>query len=104
MNFYFAGSGARRDRITDGIFDDGLKDEVGNMRVERVGVNVDMRGETILKTYAHDVQIAAEEFYLLLERDLLCAGVFQREAQEIPEPRNHLARGLGVFVQEGRDG
>lgn len=98
-NFDLARSGARSDGVADSVFDDGLKNEVGDERVQSFRVNENVRGETILKAYALDFQIAAQEFHLLFERDFLCARVFQREAQEISETRNHLARGFCVLVQ-----
>src|ERR671939_594625 len=103
-NFDLAGAGARGDGVADGVLDDGLQDEVRDAHVERFGVNLDARREAVLKTYPLDLQVTMQELHLLIQRDLLRAGVLQRQAQEVAEARDHRAGRLSVLVEQGRDG
>ena len=44
-------------------------------------------GETVREADAFDIEVANEEFQLLLERDFLCARVFQRETEKVSSAR-----------------
>ena len=86
------------------VLDDGLEDEVGDGRVERLRFDLHVRREAILKAHAFDFEITAEEFQLLLQGDFLRARVLQSQAEEVAEPCDHAVGALRVRVDERRDG
>jgi hypothetical protein len=89
--------------VAEGVFDDGLEDEVGDGRVEGARIYVHPGGEAVAEADALDFEVAGEELQLLLERDFLRAGVLQGEAEEVAEPRDHAVGALRVGVDEGRN-
>ena len=68
-----AGNRALRKTVAKRVFDDWLENEVWDRRVERARLDVEARGETILKAHALDFEIALEKLKLLLKLDFLRA-------------------------------
>src|SRR5215204_1094062 len=57
-----------------------------------------------MKAHALDLQVEGQELKLLLERDLLRAGVLQGETEEVAQSSDHAVGRVRVAVQEGGDG
>src|SRR5215217_7565484 len=98
-----AGGGVS-DRMSHCVFDNGLKDQVGNTNVEHRGIYANVGRESILKTDTLDLEVAVQKLDLLLECDFHRAGVLERQAQEVAEAREHFAGAVSVFAQQSRDG
>ena len=103
LNFYEAGSGARRDAMANCILNDGLEDEVGDFRIKCLFRYVDAGDQAVLKSNAFDFKITTQESHLLFERYLLRTGVFQSEPQKVAQARDHLARCFRFLIQQCRD-
>src|SRR5260370_17014718 len=59
--------------------------------------------ESVFKAHLLYFEIAAQEFYFLLERDHLFVRMFEGQPQEVAEPRNHAVCSRWVFQDERRD-
>src|SRR6266853_80565 len=62
---------ARRDPVTDRVLNERLEDQIGYLGVERLGLRVHHRLETLAKPDLLDVEIAPQELQLLFQRHLL---------------------------------
>src|SRR4030095_12642730 len=54
----------RRDAVLDGVFDQGLQDEVGHQRVLDAGLELEARREAILKPRLLDLEVHAQKLQL----------------------------------------
>ena len=86
--------------MLDRVLDDRLKHEVWHSRVERFRVGLNCDAKAIIEANSLNVEVAIEKLQLLLQRHLLLARVFQRHSQEVPEPREHLVCGIGIFLEQ----
>ncbi len=86
-----------------GILDNWLKDQIGNAHVQYAGVDSDIGGQAILETNTLDLEVSVQEFDFLLQCHFLCAGIFERQSQEIAQASNHGARGIYILIQKGRN-
>ena len=92
------------DRMSHRILDDRLQNQIGNANIQHFRIDVNVSREAILKTNALDLEIAVQKLDLLLQRHFHRAGVFERQSEEVAEPRDHLARAFSVFAQQSRNG
>ena len=83
--------------MPDGIFDDGLPDEIGNHRVQSLRRNVIGNSQSVLKTDSLNLEIA-QELQFFLKSDFLGAGVIERQAEKIAQPRDHSVGQLRVVM------
>src|SRR5438105_8942492 len=96
-------SGAGSYRMLDRVLDHGLQDQVRHLRREACRFDLELYCESIAKADLFYLQVTANEFELFLQRDRLLVGVFERKAQEIPEPRNHGISFGWILQDERRD-
>ena len=89
--------------MVDGVFDERLEHLVGHPDVERVGRHVHDHPEPVGEARLLDVQVAAQELELLLQRHFLDADRRQRHAEQVAQLRQHLVGGVGVAVDQRRD-
>src|ERR1043166_4984710 len=89
--------------MSHGVLDDRLEDQIRNADVEHLWIDANIGRESILKTNPLNLEVAVQELDLLLKCDLHRTGVLECQAQEVAETRDHLAGGLCVPVQQGRD-
>src|ERR1044071_4504436 len=85
------------------ILDKWLQDQVGHADVKHIRIDANVGCETILETNALNFEVAVQELDLLLQCDLLGSRVLEREAEEVAEARDHLARGFSVLIEQCRD-
>src|ERR1051325_6961272 len=85
------------------ILDERLQDQVGHTHVKHVRIDANVSCETILETNALDLEIAIQKLDLLLQCDFLGSRILEREAEEVAETRDHLARAFCVFTEQCRD-
>jgi len=71
---------------------------------ERVVVHVELRAEPVLETHLLDVEIAAEKIQLARQRHLRRMALFQRQPQEVAEPRDHQPCLQWIGQRQRRDG
>src|SRR5260370_18842577 len=66
-------------------------------------VYAEVHTESVCKSHLLYFEIAAQEFYFLLERDHLFVRMFEGQPQEVAEPSNHAVCSRWVFQHERRD-
>src|SRR6267378_2550558 len=88
---------ARRDPVTNRVFDERLEDQIGHLGVERFGLGVHHRFEAVPEPNLLDVEVAPQELQLLLQRHLLRTRTVEHPPQQVAEPCQH-ADGEGILT------
>jgi hypothetical protein len=94
-----------RDAMLDGVFDDGLEDEHGDLCGEKFAGNIHGALEALDEADFLDFEILSRELQFFSERDLLPVGVFEDAAHEVAQFDDH-GDGCVVsfFANEAGDG
>ncbi len=76
-----AGTGALRDAVLDGVFDDGLQNHVGDHGVAHIGGDVFTDGEAMLEAHLHNREVVVEHIEFASEGNLLGTVVVECVAE-----------------------
>ena len=85
------------------VLDDRLEDQVWDAHVQNFRIDANVSGEAILKTNALDFEIAVQKFKFLSQGHFHRPRIFERQPEEVAQPRDHLARAFRVFTEQRRD-
>src|SRR6266446_2308683 len=88
------------DAVHDGIFHEGLQDQLGNQHLRCRRVNCEAHNQSLSKPQLFNIQIGLYKFNLFLKRSEVGACVLQRRAQQAREPDDHCFRNFGVAINE----
>src|SRR2546427_508189 len=88
---------ARRDPVTNRVFDERLEDQIGYLGVERFSLGVHHRFQALPEPDLLDVEVVPQELQFLLQRHLLRTRTIEHPPQEIAEPCQH-ADGEGILT------
>src|SRR2546428_4455910 len=80
---------AVRDSVPNSVFNQWLKEELRDQRVERRRINMRPDGQTILKTDLFNLQILFENFQFLIELYFVGRISGQCDAQQVAELEQH---------------
>ena len=86
--------------MPDGILQHRLPEQRGDRRLEGIGPQIPDDLETILKAHLLDLDVHPQKIDLLAQRHDLMPGMVEREAEEAPQPRDHLIRRIGFRVNQ----
>lgn len=90
--------------VAQRIFDERLKDKLGDEGWEKRGIDVVRDGESGFEAPLHQFEIAAGDLQFLFEREFIRAGAAESEAEKIAELGKHGVSGANVFIHDGGDG
>lgn len=93
----------RFDAVADGVLDERLEDEVGDLGVEGRGVDFHADIEAIAKTNLFNAEVTFQKSDLGAKRGERRAGLRHRHAQELGELDEHAVGGVDVGIHQGRD-
>jgi len=63
--------------VANGVFDQGLEDQVRHLGVEGLGVDVEPDLQPVAKPDLFDFEITLDKLQLGAERNLLCPGILE---------------------------
>lgn len=91
--------------MLDGIFHQRLQQQIGNLRLQELGRNVDAHLKTLRKANLLDVEIALQILDFLRQRHLRSVGILRGSAQKLAEPDDHPhGRIVAPIAHQSRDG
>src|SRR5262245_749287 len=89
--------------MLDRVLHERLEDQSRNLGVERVGIDVVIDREPVLKSRLFDLEILLEELEFLVKRNARGARTRERNPKKIAQATDHSVRRLGLGVDQGRD-
>ena len=89
--------------VAQGIFQQGLEDELRDERIVQCGVDVVADTQFFFVALLHQIQIQMRDLQFIGERDFVRARGAQRQAQQIAELREHHVGGFHVFIHHRRN-
>ena len=92
------------DAVTNGIFNQRLKDQLRYKRIIESALDIHADQKFVFETSAHDVEIEFKKMQLFGEANFLSRRTGNCEAQELAQARNHLIGCAHVFVHRCGDG
>ena len=90
--------------MLDRVLDERLQQEVGQQRIERLGLDVEPHDQSIGESRLLDLEVLREEIELRLQRAFVLAEVLERHAQQIAEAHQRAIGGVDVAVHQRRNG
>src|SRR5690242_7892342 len=95
--------GIGADAVLDGILNQWLKRQAGDIDCEKVRWDVHVNFQPIVKACLFDLQILADELELALQGDLVLPP-FEGHAQQVAEADQQMACRIDVFLHQDSDG